>query len=361
MTLLGSILKLDGFGINPYFWLYSTILEGGDDARCFLNRHNVILLFVWLLPFTLLMRNAYTSSLYSLITKDPGPSYIPRSFDEILKNNEIKYLADGDHHYHILTKVGEWSRVSKLNEMVKLRNVFGKLMSNESVTMVIHNLLRSTNGLISCETLYGVNANVYQYYSLNESVMDGTCLKRKMFALLTSSDDVLEGGIVDKMLADLSGRLYLFESNEPSSFSELSVWSTDKSSYIDKTFSSFVAALGEAGILNYQQYQFDMIVIRMELDRMMSKYFNNDSNLWRKIYEALHKWKIFACLRFYKQVCSLDDINEEYGKVTGVSVFDLKVLWILFGLLVLVCVVIFLKEIGIEILLKIPIMYAWNI
>ncbi len=88
-----------------------------------------------------------------------------------------------------------------------------------------------------------------------------------------------------------------------------------------------------------------MLVIRMQLSRLMSSYFNNDLNLQRKSLKALHKWTTFACLRFYKQDCSLDDINEDYSKVTGVSVFDLKVLWILLGLLVLVCVIIFLKEI----------------
>ncbi len=114
VILLCCTLKLVGFDTFPYFWLFSTLLEGGDDAKCFLNKYNFILVSIWLFPFTLLMRNAYTSSLYSLITKDPGPSNVPQSFDEIINNDKIKYLADNDHHYNIITKVGGWAKVSKV-------------------------------------------------------------------------------------------------------------------------------------------------------------------------------------------------------------------------------------------------------
>lgn len=343
--LVGSTLKIIGFDDHPYFWLFCTFLEGGDDAKWFLNRHNFILILIWLLPFSLLLRNTYTSSLYSLITKDPGPGNIPATFDEILNNNDIKYLSDDDHHYNILTKMGEWSKYVKPNQMFKLKSVFEKLSSNESVTEVIQNLFNSKDGLVSCDSLDGIMEVVYSYYSLNKTFHNGTCLARKMFALLTSSDDVLEGVIVDKMLADLLDQFHLFESNEPSSFSELSVWLSDKSSYVEKPLSHFVAALSETGILNYQQYQYDMIVIRIELQNILSSYFNNHKDMRTKSMKALHKWTICACLRLYKKICSLADINENYDKVIGVSVYDLKVLWMLFGILVLTCLVTFFKEI----------------
>lgn len=92
ICLVGVTLWLSKFKCNPFFWLFDVILEQNDDKRSKLNRVNVALVMVWLYVAHVL-RNAYTSNMYSYMTLEQNPSDLPNSFEEITKDKDVVLLS----------------------------------------------------------------------------------------------------------------------------------------------------------------------------------------------------------------------------------------------------------------------------
>lgn len=63
---------------------FSMLLEQESDRRKVINRDNFTPGINWMLAVGHLLSNAYTSTIYSDLTKDPGPLDMPKSFEEVL-------------------------------------------------------------------------------------------------------------------------------------------------------------------------------------------------------------------------------------------------------------------------------------
>lgn len=90
-----ATVKLTGVSIgNAWFWIYSVVLEQGNDLSANQNKHNCFLILGWML-MSIILRNLYTSSMYSYFTKVPDPTNIPESITELfnMENNGIDQIS----------------------------------------------------------------------------------------------------------------------------------------------------------------------------------------------------------------------------------------------------------------------------
>ncbi|CAL8141121.1 unnamed protein product [Orchesella dallaii] len=76
---------------NGIFWTIAVLLENEDDRRKYANVGNSFSILMWLFT-AFLLRNLYTFSLYSLITKEPSPQ-LPLSLTHLLHNTSYHLMA----------------------------------------------------------------------------------------------------------------------------------------------------------------------------------------------------------------------------------------------------------------------------
>ncbi|CAL8129006.1 unnamed protein product [Orchesella dallaii] len=100
VSLLGITLKLTGFKEQVYFWIIVSILEQGETRKKYISIKNMHLIISWLFA-SIIIRNLYSSDLYSFLTKKPEATNLPKSFIELIRNHTTLILSTEHNLKHI--------------------------------------------------------------------------------------------------------------------------------------------------------------------------------------------------------------------------------------------------------------------
>ncbi len=105
---IATVLNLFKINGNSYFWIFATLLEQGDVDHSSRKPGNVLLLMLWLVGLALHLRNLYTCSLYTYMTKDPGPANIPEDLESLLNIKNVRILSNIEHITYIEQLYIKW-------------------------------------------------------------------------------------------------------------------------------------------------------------------------------------------------------------------------------------------------------------
>lgn len=352
ICFLGAMLKATGFQTNPYYWLFVTLIEQGDDRTLDQKRSNWFLILSWLVVLALLLRNIYTSSLYTFMTKDPGPPkrVAEKTNLDIFADKSIRFfthsLAYNEIHlWHKIWTSQDSSKNNGFTEQENIAHVIENLASSQNPAMDINILLNETNGKLRCDypSFYKVGKD------FNSKVSQKTCLSKEKFTFVSTTVIYEAYGhklAINKMLIHLLNKYYLFETIEPGVFSTFLFWSSHLKSFAQLRIQKLFSALSESGLLQIQKKYYGIWKLKDELKSSIKEYNSSKRKIAKK---GLRKWVGNDCFRLYKEVYNLDDINEDWsgiGDPERVGVEDLKVAWIIYAAAICFTSVTFFIEMG---------------
>ncbi len=90
--LVGFMLWILQAPFSPFFWLFTVVLEQNDDKRNKLKTTIVPLILIWLYS-SILLRNVFTSNLFTYMALDQEPTDLPVSFDDVLEKPSVHILT----------------------------------------------------------------------------------------------------------------------------------------------------------------------------------------------------------------------------------------------------------------------------
>ncbi|CAL8068410.1 unnamed protein product [Orchesella dallaii] len=137
-----------------WFWVVAGLLEKGCDLKCHKNLKIMYLFIVWLFA-TFLLRNFYTSDMYSHLTKIAPPKNLPESIQEIFRNTTIPVYAEtglaAQLRRHLkLAGNSTASRKSIIKAFNKVSTI--RTLVSQSPSEFIENVTHSK--LLPCEGIY---------------------------------------------------------------------------------------------------------------------------------------------------------------------------------------------------------------
>lgn len=352
ICLVGVTLWLSKFKCNPFFWLFDVILEQNDDKRSKLNRVSVALVMVWLYVAHVL-RNAYTSNMYSYMTLEQNPSDLPNSFDEITKDNDVVLLSSPTsmrilRQYKIAVDNGKFVNNSRLYSLAD--SAFKKLFkmkfhSNDSTLANIQSpsyrksRICNVNFLNEIDEQSCVVINRFSYMTISFSSELWYTLKEENYfgkLLLKSSSPDLEIHSIYEKEWFQSG---LFFYSETDNIYKLK-------------FENYLSFIYEAGITILQlEY-----TIKLGLKQILMNYQKDHSSYETEVTKCSIKcnvsresllinnihWLHNKCYTFYaKTKCELNFFK---NPEVPVSIVDILVVWILFIGLITMTVFVFVYE-----------------
>ncbi len=188
LLCMAAILRLTGFRNNPLYWFFVTLLEQGDDQIRERRNSNQVILLIWLVIVSLTLRNVYTSSLFTFITKDPVPpeSVTEMTNEDILKDKAIQLFTHFSEQKVIFNIWGSRMRLSYNNspvllEMEQLKRINEHLSSSRNPSKTVLSLLNTANGMIPCDH-EDIRRVDYGF------VLIGNCLNREKVTLVLLSE-----------------------------------------------------------------------------------------------------------------------------------------------------------------------------
>jgi len=96
ILILSFLLSSSKWGLgykHSLFWIYSVIFEQGDDQRLKRNRKNIYLLLTWMFG-CFILRNFYTSEMYSRLTQQLPPTDLPETYKGIFGSTKYFVLTE---------------------------------------------------------------------------------------------------------------------------------------------------------------------------------------------------------------------------------------------------------------------------
>ncbi len=90
--MVALLLFIFQINFKPFFWMFTILLEQNCTKSSKITNADVFIVFVWLFG-AFLLRNAYTSNLYTLLSVELEPLDLPTSFQEILNSWNVKLLV----------------------------------------------------------------------------------------------------------------------------------------------------------------------------------------------------------------------------------------------------------------------------
>lgn len=349
ITILCVQLKLNMLEDNPLYWIFAVILEQEDDCRKSLNSKNWHIILLWIFT-SILLRNVYTSSMYTYLTMEPDPKDIPENFDELiyLYNGSMKLLG----HYLVSTELNslclrfsgkvDGKAYPKLEKMCVDygRTLWWYDSTWESLIRLSKGKPQKNNTLLCNDFKKTVSKSELDKFDFQE------CLKWSKFGLLykTFADryDFQYSSTISlysKILLAIQGKYKIFENNDPPKFTEMNLWLSDERNYLADLFSEKLAMIVESGIYRYQNYQFELQALIVQIATFL-KYsgINTTLNLYSL---ASHLQTYPKSLMWYNEVSSMIN-GEDY--VESAKNEEFKVIWVMFLGLCFVLLIIFACE-----------------
>ncbi|CAL8093192.1 unnamed protein product [Orchesella dallaii] len=94
---------------STWFWVLSILLEMDGNIKKRIDWNIGHLMCIWLYG-SILLRNFYTSQMYSHLTKEPEPTNLPKSINEMFFNTTVTILADQDVAFALACHLITWRR-----------------------------------------------------------------------------------------------------------------------------------------------------------------------------------------------------------------------------------------------------------
>lgn len=355
---LATVLSLLNFQGNPYFWIFSTLLEQGDDGQSSRKPGNALLLLLWLIVLALHLRNLYTCSLYTYMTKDSGPMNIPRNVEKLLDVKNVLLLSTSTYSDYINDLREAWRRHKAIEIQSSKHiwlNILQKRVVINSPVALVNSLLTSSNNAIRCSP-----------YSLTSQGKGGKqedhiCLNKKLFGIFLPNEELNANAArlaINSVLIYMTNKFYYVEKRETNALPQMFIWGSTQDSYIYGRVGTQIARLTEFALIKFQQGFLNLKVLQLELARNIaradSKLLTNASadlaEFLGKGRRAVLKWIKLGCFKHFKESCTLNDIKQDGVNIDdpdGVSLIDLKSLLILYGVLIMLNTCIFWVEISV--------------
>jgi len=339
---LCSLLKMTGFSWNNWFWLTSVLIEQEGDARSKCKNANWHLIICWILA-TFVLRNWYTSFMYSNMTNDPGPKYEYDKFDELIFKTNTTLLSatlvfDGINKQRMYAESRMHSRLVKQ---------ITRLWATDSPAQLLEDI--SDSKYLSktfCEHRLFKKSFFKEKKSLLLDFSPTWCLRASEFMYLYTTPQTTNlrhiPFLVSKLLIYKLNRHYIHETNEPYLDTEAVLWYTKTGSFYQPTVENILASIVETGIQKHQYDRLELLGIRCHLKDYFRKYKinSNDSNLIKK---AVSMWLSNGCFLLFKEVCALQNILDILPEFT-VWLKDITAVWKIYGVMVLTSIFAFVSE-----------------
>lgn len=362
------------------FWIFISVFEQGDvQGLNVKNRANWHLFLLWLYT-ALLLRNVYTSSLFSYMTKQVEPSGIPTSFTELLNEtgDEIKLLTARstsvllDNHHHWLTEMVTDTNIPKTRRD-NAKKIVSTLEDNmndrmwcliEPYKAIKHAWKMHKNADVaetaewsSCSPTK-LNPDVRFKIKMWSRPENLKCLKWEKFAFLFDTKpgkfhDLNFQSVFLKGVLALYGEKYdIYENNDPTVFTQIWLWQTAyRKIFLLKSFEKSLSALVESGIYSFQFHYYELIVQWMSLLRLAChenykcKRFHTTINHLAFVNKMTTKFASLGWSKYQKE--TLRGIHHRNDEDTNILVHNkhLYTFWVISGFMVVICTGVFICEI----------------
>ncbi len=323
---------------GPYFWLFGVLVEQGDDLRSQLSRVNINVILIWLYS-TLILRTAYTSNLYTFMTKMLNPYHLPNSFEEIIERNVVLLSSPS---------------VSKIQQgFVHAVEQDGFSNNTKKYQLTVSTLQKQW----SMQYLY--RAGPFRHFRTQENgdyeicKLEGncrfgcdidtkSCTKPNKFAYMFASGPIID----ESSYMFQSGKLLLMmnligleisENSDASVFHVGRFFVAKSENAFRSKFETYLAYIIEAGIdvlQNKYITEFGMKLLATEYIKEYAKQVHDTTNAFvnsrlsdKTVSHFISVWMQNKCFNiFSKDKC---DLNFQKGLETPVALSDFIVVWIL--------------------------------
>lgn len=317
--VVGLVLWLTNIQNNPFFWLSTVIFEQNTDGWSLINSANIFLICAWLYVCHML-RNAYTSNLYTYMVLDLEPSDLPNSFQDMVNWDSVNMLTS--------------LKASKL--LMDYKRVFDS--DPVSVPTHIYNL---TNSALKKIYRVGMNVDARNFQvglsntaenlicDLNNLFTSDSkqCDKFDSFAYVTTSDNSNTHKLIAGKLLLLMGNVHreILDYNVVDLFQMRNSFASRSDHVFRSEFEKNLAWISESGIDNLQK----KYIIEIKIRDFVLEYDTKSKNTKKKpLTYYLSLWMQNHCFTLYsKEKC---DVNFEIDSEVPVKLVDLLAVWILF-------------------------------
>lgn len=335
---VGLILKISTFGKNPFYWLLIVVLEQGDILKSQLNKINVIIVVCWIYG-ALMLRQAYTSNLFTYMTLEMGPSDLPQTFEETIGSDHVVNFGT----YFIFNLLEEFKKaVYDQNLILQGRlynlanNTITKLWNMDVDSGALKNIRQNYHGDPEICNLKKLKTQRYYEVDIN------SCQKQKTYAFLSTTGPAewyaMTSRLTSKLLLKLNNtRLLIFESRSISLFQTSDLIVFKSNNFLKAKFGDFLASLSQSGIesleLKYVQRNFVKEFVKDKLAYTVDT----------KISNLVSHWLDNRCNDFYNsENCDLN-LNK-YSEVP-VTYSDLTAIWLLLVFILMASIISFTHEV----------------
>lgn len=263
------------------FWLLAVLLEQGDGRlRKLRSNKTANLLCAWMFG-TFILRNHFSSTLYSLMTKAPAPEKVPKTLDQLLQASvneaktfplllDDKLMAQLQYKLRHFLSGSATETLSRNQHLEKYLTMLGRLQSvnvGQNTVQYLQNI--STGTPVNCG-MYGSRARY------GSDVKEESCSTTGRFALLhqisgqrnTMRDEITR--FFKSVIVLFTSRKIFSLMNEPAFLTEPVLWGVKKKYVFMHSFAKMVAQLTESGIYAKYAEVHDYVKLKLILKNLSS-------------------------------------------------------------------------------------------
>ncbi|CAL8121258.1 unnamed protein product [Orchesella dallaii] len=354
---LCTFLKLVEPQISYWFWLLSAFLEKSENVKDALGFKTLQLLIIWLFT-TFLLRNLYTSAIYSHLTKKVEPSNIPGSYEELLKSTAFSIISDPCiprnlpqckrfDFYGIHKEIHEiWIRfcAKYLPETMKVLKY-----RDSSIPYGLLGRLDS-HSPTSCQT--------HEMYDTRDC--DQSQYWERFGLVYHTNSDQLGSGSWLPWLIPLFGGRSVIQNNEPTMVVQPFLWSTGLRTFFSRLIlKRSLASLIESGIWMYYKNFRGILNLAQRIRKTCEVQGRTKNRIIYSLAATIyHSKSIKSCGTeqrcFPVKDTESNSTDREFGdRFKNTTVNQLGAVWALFVVLVSVCLFVMLAEIFVQYIYKI--------
>ncbi|CAL8076240.1 unnamed protein product [Orchesella dallaii] len=323
LICISLILKVTGYQHQVLFWIFASLLEQGDWINRYINWKNKHLVIFWLFT-ALIIRNIYTSDIYSCLTMKLDPTDMPKNMYDLLFNHNLPLLT-GSAAKNLISDA--LNRDGNFHGVETYRKIYNSLNATLLSVMVLSDPKEVLEGI-------GKGMPLEIRRSWNPELKMEKEIKWSRFALLYHTS-IFEGNILFfKPAISAYADSTLYNNNEEPILTIPRVWYWKCRFFFSFTFERALQALDESGIMKWHEKQLAVFSQKIQLEEV--KYYVGTKNL---DYSPI----LFASFIISKRYSSSEMYGEE-AEVSGVEMLDCVVAWSAYGLMLAVTIVSFIIE-----------------
>jgi len=258
--LLAATLHLTGFHMqHALFWIIASIMEQGEYRSEQINNKNKHVIICWLFT-AFLFCNLYTTDLYSNLTKKSIAKDLPKSFNELISNNNFPMLSTVTHYSYVKDFVGYDKNLAQRDDyfgtifrwLHKTSYWFGPGIESNS-------MIKFIDGDPGVETVQGMewkNSHVVGVFPFWD--------RFGLFYEVNNKEDL--SAAYFKPFFQAFGGVEMHSNNEASVLVSPLIWYLGYNHFFSRTFFTGIASLQESGISSYHKNNRILMTQRQTLE-----------------------------------------------------------------------------------------------